>query len=310
MTVAITDDDDQMDSTISPSLISLTTTIKVRVFANPSHISQALHTSNLGKYLLEGETRSLGNGSALIVTVWEHNIPKVHQMAHLHLGVWEVAPFNRDTNQNEVLGGLRPLNNGEVFEAAWIAPHCLPRYAMGKWLHLKIRGSIPTIVAILQLVYWAQPYLLPLLRCPDCQKIGHSINTCRLATLCSRCSGSHPYCQQDATCTRQHHCSFNQNAWWLYISLTQKGNSFHTINKKLRELQWTKPQLPRRPTPPPPPPPRTRAHMASPSVTTLVCPDISYSTITGENCFSALTDLHEEEEVDPPQEITDTPASP
>ncbi|KAG0727549.1 hypothetical protein GWK47_034462 [Chionoecetes opilio] len=45
-----------------------------RVFANPSKVSHALHLSPLGKYVLEGETRSLGNGSAFIVVVWEHNI--------------------------------------------------------------------------------------------------------------------------------------------------------------------------------------------------------------------------------------------
>ena len=41
-----------------------------RVFSNPSKVSQALHLSTLGKYILEGETRSLGIGSALIVALW------------------------------------------------------------------------------------------------------------------------------------------------------------------------------------------------------------------------------------------------
>ncbi|MPD05336.1 hypothetical protein E2C01_101075 [Portunus trituberculatus] len=48
-------------------------------------------------------------------------------------------------------------------------------------------------------------------------------------------------------------------------------------------------------TPPPPP-----VHVALPSVATLTSPDVSYSAITGWNSFSALTKLHEEEEVDPP----------
>ena len=47
-----------------------------KVFANPSRVSHALHQSPLGKYIIDGETRSLGNGSALIVAVWKHNIPK------------------------------------------------------------------------------------------------------------------------------------------------------------------------------------------------------------------------------------------
>ncbi|MPC57557.1 hypothetical protein E2C01_051540 [Portunus trituberculatus] len=63
----------------------------MRVFANPFCISQALHASNQGKYLFEGETHSLGNGLAL-VTVWEHNIPEVPLLhgPHFHLGDWEV----------------------------------------------------------------------------------------------------------------------------------------------------------------------------------------------------------------------------
>ncbi|MPC53345.1 hypothetical protein E2C01_047234 [Portunus trituberculatus] len=190
---------------------------------------------------------------------------------------------------------------------------------MGKWLRLKVRSPIPTRVAILQLVYWIQSYLLPLLHCPGCQKIGHSIITCRSAIRCSRCSGPHLYHQQDVTCTRQHHCfqcggahgpqseccPFNQEAHQLYTSLTQEENPLHTINKKLRELQWPKPQAPRRPSSPPPPP-SILVHMAS--TTKLVCLDVSYSAATGGNRFSVLTDLHEEEEVDPPQETPGIPA--
>ncbi|KAG0717927.1 hypothetical protein GWK47_053442 [Chionoecetes opilio] len=46
-------------------------------FLSPGRISHALHTSPLGKYIIEGETRSLGNGSALVVALWESVIPKV-----------------------------------------------------------------------------------------------------------------------------------------------------------------------------------------------------------------------------------------
>ncbi|MPC92734.1 hypothetical protein E2C01_087840 [Portunus trituberculatus] len=44
------------------------------------------------------------------------------------------------------------------------------------------------------------------------------------------------------------------------------------------------------------------------STAKLVCPDVSYSAATGGNRFSVLTDFHEEEEVDPPQETPGVPA--
>ena len=50
-----------------PFLLHVTT--EVGVFANPSSVSQAPHTSEIGKYLLEGETSLLGNGSMLIVAL-------------------------------------------------------------------------------------------------------------------------------------------------------------------------------------------------------------------------------------------------
>ncbi|MPC58884.1 hypothetical protein E2C01_052894 [Portunus trituberculatus] len=228
---------------------------------------------------LKGKTRSLGNGLAL-VTVWEHNISKVAllQESHFCLGNWEVC-------------------HGEVV---------LP----------KGRCYISTRIAILQLVYWAQLYLLPMLCCPGCQKIGYSINTCRSATRCSCCSGPHPYSQQDVTCTRQHH-SFqcggppqtsvgllpiqSKSPAALHLPHTE-SHSLH-INMKLRGLQWNKPQASCRP-----PPPSTLVHMALPSAATLVHPEVFYLAVTGGNHFSVLTDLHKEEEIDPLQEIFITSA--
>ena len=46
------------------------------MFCHPGKVSHALHSSPFSKYILGGETRSLGNGSALILAVWEHNLAK------------------------------------------------------------------------------------------------------------------------------------------------------------------------------------------------------------------------------------------
>ncbi|KAG0720740.1 hypothetical protein GWK47_047876 [Chionoecetes opilio] len=203
----------------------LRATSGARVFANPSKVSHALHLSPLGKYVLEGETRSLGNGSVLIVVVWEHNIPKVPDLgqASFTLGEWEVTcrraecdgpdyqyarvgPLDDDTDLGEVRKAFRPFDGDEVVKITWIPPCNLPRSTTGKWLCLKVRGTLPTNISISQLVYWARPYLLPLLRCPGCHRIGHSLNTCRSPVRCSRCSGPHPCRRDDITCTRPFRC--------------------------------------------------------------------------------------------------------
>ncbi|KAG0718413.1 hypothetical protein GWK47_007698 [Chionoecetes opilio] len=240
-----------------------------RVFANPCRVSHALHLSTLGKYVLEGETRALGNGCALVVVIWEHNIPKVPELgqASFTLGEWEVTcrraeregpdyhyarvgPLDDSTDITEVRRDFRSFDGGEVVEITWIPAHNLPRYTTGKWLRLKVSGTLPTKVSISQLVYWARPYLLPLLRCSGCHRIGHSLNTCRSPVRCSRCSGPHPCRQDDITCTRPFrcfqcggphgprsaHCTFNCRAQQLYADLAREGTPLHAINTQLRDL--------------------------------------------------------------------------
>ncbi|MPC39212.1 hypothetical protein E2C01_032739 [Portunus trituberculatus] len=121
---AASTDDDQMDTAIS--LTTATTRVLASTQSIPQDAShppeqppstQAVHASDLG-----------GNGSALVVTVLEH-IPKVPllQGPPFRLGYWEITcrragrdadtynyskvwPFNRDTDPNEVLRGLGPLD--------------------------------------------------------------------------------------------------------------------------------------------------------------------------------------------------------
>ncbi|XP_045117288.1 uncharacterized protein LOC123508006 [Portunus trituberculatus] len=130
-----------------------------RVFSNPSKVSQALHTSTLGKYILEGETRSLGNGSALIITIGESNIFKVPelQLSTFQLGDWTVTsrradkggdtfryawvgPLADDVDLEAVRKGFNTFDGGEVVEITWLPPHCLPRTTIGRWLRLKCGG--------------------------------------------------------------------------------------------------------------------------------------------------------------------------
>ncbi|KAG0716074.1 hypothetical protein GWK47_010489 [Chionoecetes opilio] len=295
-----------------------------RVFANPCRVSQALHLSPLGKYVLEGETRALGNGCALIVVFWEHNIPKVPELgqASFTLGEWEatcrraeregpdylyarVGPLDDKTDIGEVRKDFRSFDGVEVVEITWIPPRNLPRSTTGKWLRLKVRGTLPTKVSISQLVYWARPYLLPLLRCPGCHRIGHSLNTCRSPVRCSRCSGPHPCQRDDITCTRPFccfqcggshgprsaYCPFNCRAQQLYADLAREGKPLHAINTQLRDLDL--PSLPthRRPRPLPPSPAPTKPNLPP---ATAVHPGVQFSTIVTRNRFGPLQEALED----------------
>ncbi|KAG0712491.1 hypothetical protein GWK47_018364 [Chionoecetes opilio] len=183
-----------------------------RVFSHPGRVSHALHTSPLGKYIIEGETRSLGNSSALVVALWESVIPKVPilQDVTFTLGDWQVTcrraeragvlaqygkvgPLTEEIKDlEEIRSTLRALDGSDIEEVSWIPPRNLPRSTTGRWIRLKVTGSLPSRVCIGQLVFWPQPYLLPILRCPACLKVGHSVNTCRSSVRCGRCSGPHP----------------------------------------------------------------------------------------------------------------------
>ena len=323
-----------------------------RVFNNPRKVSHALHLSDMGKYIIEGETRCLGNGSALIVAVWEHNLSKIPTLAEdtFHLGDWDVhcrraerdcgdfhyarvGPLADDADLSEVRDHFVALDGGEVVDFTWIPAHHLPRTTTGKWIRLKVRGALPTKVSIFQLVFWPRPYLLPLLRCPGCQRIGHSINTCRSAVRCSRCSGPHPYKQGNKTCTRPFHCfqcqgahgprsaycSHNRHAQQVYADMAQKDKPLHAINKHLRNLNAPNTQVPHTPHQFPPathrrqhsPPVSASLGTASPtSPARSVPPGTSYSSVATGNRFSILQDPQDEDVIVVDNDLTSLPSSP
>lgn len=215
---------------------------------------------------------------------------------------------------DEIVNSFRVLEGGkDIEEYTWIPPHHLSRGATGKWLRLKVKGNRPTKVSISNLVYWPQPYLLPLLRCPVCQKIGHSVNTCRSPPRCSRCSGPHSYKVQDKTCTLPYHCfqcggphgprsvycPHNQQAQRLYTDQANENIPLQDINRNLRDLQPPKQKHPHTQSAQPRAPP-THTHQAR-----QVHPDVLYSNILTANRFTPLQDINDEP--DPPEVVTVNP---
>ncbi|KAG0728298.1 hypothetical protein GWK47_003764 [Chionoecetes opilio] len=299
-----------------------------RVFSHPGRVSHALHTSPLGKCIIEGETRSLGNGSALVVALWESVIPKVPilQDVTFTLRDWQVTcrraeragalaqygkvgPLSEEIKDlEEIRSTLRALDGSDIEEVSWIPPRSLPRSTTGRRIRLKVTGSLPSRVCIGQLVFWPQPYLLPILRCLACLKVGHSINTCRSSVRCGRCSGPHPSQGAEVACDRPFrcfqcgghhgprsaHCPFNQEAQELYGRLVQEGMPIPDINSRLRLLPLTKFQ------PPPPSRPPTMPSPMAASPPRAVHPDVAYSSVATGNRYTVLQDLTEDD--DPPRD--------
>lgn len=153
-----------------------------------------------------------------------------------------MGPLDEVPNLEEITGFF---TSGEVLEIFWISTHNLPRGTTGKWLLLKVNGQHRSKVAISQVIYRPQPYLLPLLFFLCCKRIGHSVNTCRAAQRCFRCNGPHLYKQGDTQCDRPYycfqcssphgprsaHCPHNQRAQQMYSSLaSEKTHSIKSTN--------------------------------------------------------------------------------
>ena len=68
-------------------------------------------------------------------------------------------------------------------------------------LSICITFNTPNLPAKLQLGYEyfnVKPFIPPVIRCYNCQRLGHVANNCRSSTRCVRCGGSHSFdqCQQ------------------------------------------------------------------------------------------------------------------
>ena len=117
-----------------------------------------------------------------MVALWESNVPKVPSLQEgiFTLGEWQVTcrrtdkegvaaqydkvgPPSENTDLEEVRRTLKALDGSHIVDASWILPQHLPLSITGKWIRLKVTGTLPSKVVIDQLVYWTQPYLLPIL---------------------------------------------------------------------------------------------------------------------------------------------------
>ncbi|KAG0719058.1 hypothetical protein GWK47_051277 [Chionoecetes opilio] len=94
-------------------LLSCSGPVMAPVFSLTRPVSHALHTSPLGKNIIEGETRSLGNGSALVVALWESVFPQgAHPTGrHLHpRGLASSCPPYREGRCPGAYGKVGPLS--------------------------------------------------------------------------------------------------------------------------------------------------------------------------------------------------------
>ncbi|XP_063858579.1 uncharacterized protein LOC135099879 [Scylla paramamosain] len=121
-----------------------------RIFSSPSRVSHALHGFPIGKYIIEGDTRSLSNGSSLVISVWEHNILGVPDLltGTFTLGDWQVTcrrtdddgttftsgkigPLADDTDLQEVCHAQKAMDNTDIHKICWIHSHHIPPHHPG-----------------------------------------------------------------------------------------------------------------------------------------------------------------------------------
>ncbi|MPC13554.1 putative RNA-directed DNA polymerase from transposon X-element [Portunus trituberculatus] len=125
-------EDDNMDSSTSPTF---PITATKRVHASPPRAGHKTFTTTQRRYGLPSCYKPhfrLGD--------WEMTCRKADCDVNIY-NYAKVEPFDQNTDLTEVLGVLRPIDGGDIVEASWIAPHCLPGHVTGKWLRLKV---IPT----------------------------------------------------------------------------------------------------------------------------------------------------------------------
>lgn len=105
-----------------------------------AQISHAHSSSPIEKYVLDGETRSQGNGSPPIIVVYDHNLLNVPDFSQptFKLGEWKVTcrrternddrpqyarvvPLADETKMNEIQETFQTLDGGENVELTWIS---------------------------------------------------------------------------------------------------------------------------------------------------------------------------------------------
>ncbi|KAG0720212.1 hypothetical protein GWK47_048948 [Chionoecetes opilio] len=123
-------------------------------------IPRTTKLSPLGMYIIEGETRSLGNGSALVVALWERGHPQGAPPTERHLHprglagflaavregpgalaqFWKVGPLSEKLRiLRRSPSTLRAWTARDIEEVSWIPPS-LPRSTTGRWIRLRGTG--------------------------------------------------------------------------------------------------------------------------------------------------------------------------
>ncbi|KAG0727382.1 hypothetical protein GWK47_004017 [Chionoecetes opilio] len=250
-----------------------------RVFANPCRVSHALHLSTLASLLYLGEWKVTCRRA-------EREGPDYHYA--------RVGPLDDSTDITEIRRDFRSFDGGEVVEITWIPAHNLPRYTTGKWLRLKVSGTLPTKVSISQLVYGGTPLpppSAPLLWVPSDRPLPQHL---QVSGAMLQCGGPHG--------PSSAHCTFNCRAQQLYADLAREGTPLHAINTQLRDLDL--PSLPalRRPQPSP-----TKPAPAAPTLppATAVHPGMSYSAIATGNRYGPLQEAPEDDASLPQAPVVD-----
>ena len=251
-----------------------------RIFNNPRKLDEMINSWSFKNYTIP-ETRSVpGNGSCFIIQMNmnaliekvilkgnsfllnEHRVvARVLDNPEEEVNYFRFGPISTSYTIEELKEDLRLDNNSKVVNISWIGTINERSNDYGKYLKVKVHGSLPNIIKVAGTRYTPLQYTIPILRCGNCLDLGHSDVTCnRIEPRCSVCSGNHhsysqvPGQAKPALCSKTQkcfqcmgnhrptaqNCPKNIEANNIHKQMVKDKVSLKEINKKLREIDSTK----------------------------------------------------------------------
>ena len=173
---------------------------------SPIKIAKALNS--IGGDLIKNVTKNNQGG----ITVRCHTASQAKKLKETtQLGQWTITtefPKSETQSKGVITGIPTDITDDEIRTACKkngvIDAKRIMRKRDGQLeesLSVCITFNTPTLPDKLQLGYESfpvKPYIPPIIRCFNCQRLGHVANNCRSYTRCVRCGGPHSYdqCQQ------------------------------------------------------------------------------------------------------------------
>ena len=189
-----------------PTMVIITSPDVKLARINPIKIAKALNS--IGKDLIKNVSKNNQGG----ITVRCYNAAQAKQLMTItKLDQWTVnTTYAKSEIQCKgVINGISTdISDDEILSACkkqgvFVVKRLMKKRngTLEKSLSICLTFNSTNLPAKIQIGYemfLVKPYIPPVIRCFNCQRLGHVANNCRSFTRCVRCGGSHNYdqCQQ------------------------------------------------------------------------------------------------------------------